>query len=146
MPNFIGATKGSTTQRGYGWHDHIKPRQQAFAALPEWSACCRCHKPMWKWAKAKPDSLGRVRSALHYDHNEARDAYLGFSHKGCNLKDGAVKGGRAATRPGRSNMGRCACGASFRVWHPKQTRCADCRRQGANNRTAVVGTRRSRLW
>ena len=129
MPGFVGATKGSTTERGYGWADHIKPRKAAFAALPEHSPCARCGRSMWKWAKTKPDSLGRVRSALHYDHNDARDGYLGFSHKHCNLKAGASEGGKAATGPGRSMVGTCACGADFRMWRPNMTRCESCRRQ-----------------
>lgn len=91
MPGFRNARHGTTNQRGYGYRDHQKPRAQAFAALPEWSPCCRCHRTMWKWAKDE-----RGRSALHWDHNDQRDGYLGFAHDTCNRKAGAANGGRAA--------------------------------------------------
>ena len=77
MPGFLGATVGTTTQRGYG-RTHQRARKEAFEALPEWSPCARCSKPMWKHSE---DSRGR--SSLHYDHAED-GTYLGFSHGSCN--------------------------------------------------------------
>ena len=96
MPGFAGATQGSTNDRGYGWHAHMKPRQKAFAALPEWSYCARCGLTGRRHLinKHEKDRLGR--SALHYDHTDARDGYLGFSHRACNVRAGAAKGGRVA--------------------------------------------------
>lgn len=90
MPGFRGARRDTTTERGYG-AEHTKARAEAFAKLPDYSPCCRCHKPMWKWAK---DRHGK--SALHYDHSDDRRTYLGFSCAGCNRHAGAVKGGRSA--------------------------------------------------
>jgi hypothetical protein len=97
MPGFAGAT--SVQDHG---NDHQKARATAFRALPEWSPCARCHKPMWKHATEKPDALGRIRSALHYDHNE-HGGYLGFSHNTCNREAGAAKGGRIANAMRRTN-------------------------------------------
>lgn len=71
--------------------EHRKARTQAFALLPEYSPCCRCHKPMWKWAKDK-----HGKSALHYDHTPDRTGYLGFSCAQCNVKAGAAAGGKKA--------------------------------------------------
>jgi hypothetical protein len=97
MPNFAGARKSER-------HDnaHRKARRLAFAQLPEWSPCCRCHEPMRKWAK---DEHGK--SALHYDHNDNNTGYLGFSHKECNQRAGARKGRRLqhANNPGRDGLG-----------------------------------------
>jgi len=81
----------------------MQARRRAFTQLPEWSYCARCgltgrRHLIWKHAK---DRLGR--SALHYDHNDQRDGYLGFSDRVCNLRAGASKGGRvvAARRASR---------------------------------------------
>ena len=76
---------GKTTQLGYG-NQHQRSRREAFPLLPEWSPCCRCGRPMWKWEREK--YRRGTRSALHYDHNDARSGYLGFSHRLCNLKAG----------------------------------------------------------
>jgi hypothetical protein len=132
MPDFTGATRGSTNERGYGWRDHMVPRKRAFAALPEWSPCVRCGKPMWKYA-TMTDRLGRKRSTLHYDHAED-GGYLGFSHMDCNLKAGASKGGQvtAATFYKRGMIRHCIqCGAAYRAWHPDQSKCSRaCRNVG----------------
>jgi hypothetical protein len=72
----------TTTERGYG-HTHQHSRRLAFASLPEWSACVRCGDMMWKWAR---DTHGR--SALHWDHNNQRDGYLGFACQHCNTRAG----------------------------------------------------------
>lgn len=85
MPNFRGAkavTYGSA---------HRKARALAFKNLPEHSPCVRCGKPMWKWSKDK-----QGKSALHYDHNDNRTGYLGFSCRDCNVRAGASKGARIA--------------------------------------------------
>ena len=87
MPGFHGARRDN---RDYNTA-HTKARAQAFARLPEYSPCCRCGKPMWKWAK---DRHGK--SALHYDHNNSRTGYLGFAHADCNRRAGAAQGGRVA--------------------------------------------------
>lgn len=100
MPGFRGANRGTSNQRGYGTA-HTKARAAAFAKLPTYSPCCRCGKPMWKWAL---DPWGK--SALHYDHNDSRTGYLGFSHSTCNQRAGAAAGGRAVTsgRPRRNRL------------------------------------------
>lgn len=91
MPDFRGAARGdSTNARGYGTA-HRRARAAAFKKLDEYSPCCRCGKPMWKWAKNE-----RNVSALHFDHNDQRNGYLGFSHEDCNLKAGASKGAKVA--------------------------------------------------
>lgn len=97
MPGFKGARRGTTGQRGYG-AEHVKARAEAFAALPDGAPCVRCGKPMRKHAK---DRQGR--SALHYDHNDRRDGYLGFSCAGCNRRAGAAAGGRASQRKKRAH-------------------------------------------
>ena len=81
---------GYTTLAGYGHKDHRIPRAAAFAQLPQYSPCCRCHRTMYKWAKDK-----HGKSALHYDHNDRRTGYLGFSHSSCNI------GARNAAHRGR---------------------------------------------
>jgi hypothetical protein len=86
MPNFVG-----TRRSGRHGTTHQPARAAAFALLPEYSPCARCHRMMWKWAKDK-----QGRSALHYDHNDTNTAYLGFSHRACNMHAGASKGGRVA--------------------------------------------------
>jgi len=112
MPGFVG-----TIPSGRHGNTHAKARAQAFAALPEWSTCARCHHPMWKHEKAKPDRRGIVKSALHYDHNDTNTGYLGFSHgtvpcptcgQRCNVKAGQRKGGRiaAAHRSRRRHLPR----------------------------------------
>jgi len=116
MPNFHGATRGSTNSRGYGHDAHQIPRAAAFAALPEHSPCCRCGKSMWKWTKEGPDSRGRYRSALHYDHNDARTGYLGFSCAPCNRKAGAAKGGRIANARHSGRHGRPRLSWRSRIW------------------------------
>jgi hypothetical protein len=120
MPGFLGATVGTTTQRGYG-RTHQRARKEAFEALPEWSPCARCSKPMWKHSE---DSRGR--SSLHYDHAED-GTYLGFSHGSCNRVAGAAKGGRVAIsrrKPSRFVRDCVTCGNRFRAWTEEQTRCS----------------------
>jgi hypothetical protein len=55
---------------------------------------------MWKFETEKylKDGVLRSRSSLHYDHNEARTGYLGFSHGRCNMLAGARRGGLARLR------------------------------------------------
>ena len=77
MPGFAGATKGTTTERGYGT-PHQRLRAAAYARLPEYTPCARCHRTMWKGEREQLPS-GATRSALHYDHNGARTGYIGFS-------------------------------------------------------------------
>jgi hypothetical protein len=111
------------------------PRKQAFEALPEWSPCARCGKPMWKHSK---DKLGR--SALHYDHAED-GTYLGFSHGSCNRAAGAAKGGHVAIehrKPARFTRDCTTCGKTFRAWTEEQTRCSHkCRRPPRPKQPAV---------
>ncbi len=128
MPGFVGATKGSTAARGYGWTDHIKPRRAAFAALPETSPCLDCGRTMWKRAKEGPDRLGRMRSALHYDHDDQRTHHRGFICADCNRKKGASKGGRVALakegtrRTARGTRPRQSLHRSH-ANHRRQSRC-----------------------
>ena len=120
MPGFAGAV--SVMDHG---NQHQRERARAFAALPEWSPCARCHHPMWKW-DTQVDRLGRKRSTLHYDHDED-GGYLGFSHARCNLRAGASKGGAvaAAVYYKRGTIRDCIqCGQRFRAWHPEQSRCS----------------------
>ena len=103
MPNFRGARGAS-----YG-AAHTQARASAFARLSEYSPCCRCGRLMWKHAK---DPQGR--SALHYDHNDSRTGYLGFSHRECNVRAGAAKGGRVALALRRGQLQRAA------VWQSRR--------------------------
>jgi hypothetical protein len=80
----------NTADRGYG-RPHQRTRAAAFALLPEYSSCARCGLPMWKWERDR-----RGKSALHWDHTDARDGYLGFSHRLCNMRAGASKGGQVS--------------------------------------------------
>lgn len=91
---------------------------------------------MWKHAV---DKVGR--SALHYDHAED-GTYLGFSHRVCNLRAGAAKGGRIAVakrKPAPRFDKQCArCGETFKAWTENQTRCSyACRVAGRPKKPAV---------
>lgn len=109
MGKFRGMRQGTTTELGYG-NAHMKARATAFAQLPEWSPCCRCGLPMWKHAK-EPDGMGRMRSALHYDH--APDgSYLGFSCAPCNRSAGA----RTANMQASHNRRAVKSMRQSRVW------------------------------
>lgn len=110
MPGFRGVRRGTTTARGYG-QQHTKARAAAFARLPEVSPCCRCGKPMFKWAKDK-----HGKSALHYDHNAARTGYLGFAHALCNRRAGAAAGQAAARRIPRKNKDAAPHTWTSRAW------------------------------
>lgn len=81
----------SSTERGYG-REHQKAREAAAAIHHPEDPCARCGSP-----------LGPMGPQLHYDHNDDRTAYLGFSHATCNSLDGARRGGRVA----RIGGGRC---------------------------------------
>jgi hypothetical protein len=92
--------KASTTARGYG-AEHAKARRLAAQAHKPTDPCSRCGH-----------ALGPMGSWLHYDHNDQRTSYLGFSHgrypcpvcrKRCNLRAGARKGARIANRKAPSN-------------------------------------------
>jgi hypothetical protein len=108
MPDFRGAIRGDSSEsRGYGT-SHRKQRAIAFKKLPEYSPCCRCKKPMWKHAKND-----RGVSALHFDHNDQRNGYLGFSHESCNVKAGASKGAQVANA---RRKGRQAAQAPAKPW------------------------------
>lgn len=82
----------STKARGYG-SAHTKARAAAAKVHREDDPCVRCGHP-----------LGPMGPWLHYDHNNQRTGYLGFSHgsrcpwcgKRCNVKAGASKGARVA--------------------------------------------------
>ena len=70
----------NTTARGYG-SAHIKARAMAAAKHQPTDPCVRCGK-----------ALGPMGPWLHYDHNAARTAYLGFAHASCNRRAGARVG------------------------------------------------------
>lgn len=78
--------KANTTDRGYG-SPHVKARRAAAKQHRPTDLCARCHRP-----------LGPMGPWLHYDHTDARDGYLGFSHASCNRKAGARKGARVVNR------------------------------------------------
>lgn len=90
MPWANARPKASATARGYG---KLHKQQRAAAAAQHHPAdpCARCGH-----------ALGPMGPWLHFDHNDARTGYLGFSHGGpcpacgqrCNLKAGAQKGRR----------------------------------------------------
>jgi hypothetical protein len=91
MPWSNSRPKHKTAERGYD-KTHQKAREFAASVHKPTDPCARCgHKlgPMGPW--------------LHYDHNDARSGYLGFSHgrypclvcgKRCNLRAGAKAGRR----------------------------------------------------
>lgn len=68
---------------------HAKARKAAAARHSPTDPCTRCGHP-----------LGPMGRWLHYDHNRARDGYLGFAHgapcpwcrKRCNVVAGAKEG------------------------------------------------------
>jgi len=78
----------SSTERGYG-AEHRKARAAAALLHNPANPCARCGH-----------ALGPMGPWLHYDHNDARNGYLGFSHGGrcpvcrkyCNLSAGARRG------------------------------------------------------
>ena len=83
--------KASSTARGYG-REHRQARAAAVLRHDPASPCARCGH-----------ALGPMGPWLHFDHNDARNGYLGFSHgqypcpvcgKRCNLRAGAAKGTR----------------------------------------------------
>lgn len=67
----LDATRGTTTQRGYG-----TPHQQLRATLmAQWkpgNPCARCHKPMWN------------RNTIDLGHTDNRTGYRGLEHLACN--------------------------------------------------------------
>lgn len=90
MPGFQGLRRRTEVRvKRYG-HGHQRARDRAFKALPEWSTCCRCGKPLWKWSVDPKTG----KSAVHYDHTEDGTGYQGFAHKRCNEKAGATKGAK----------------------------------------------------
>ena len=60
---------------------HAKARAEAAKHHQPSDPCTRCGHP-----------LGPMSRALHYDHNRARTAYLGFAHAHCNRVAGAREG------------------------------------------------------
>ena len=72
----------NTTEAGYGW-THAKARAAAAARHKTTDLCVRCRQP-----------LGPMGPWLHYDHNRARNGYLGFSHRRCNIRAAALEGNR----------------------------------------------------
>jgi hypothetical protein len=82
-------TAASTTARGYG-SAHARARAAAAQRHNPSDPCARCGRP-----------LGPMGLWLHYDHNDRRDGYLGFSHRRCNIRAGARKGARVRNRRAR---------------------------------------------
>lgn len=76
--------KASTTARGYG-SEHQKLRAKLLPSAYG-QPCTRCGLPMLKG------------QALHLDHTDTRNGYLGFAHASCNRKAGARKGARIANQ------------------------------------------------
>lgn len=83
--------KASTTERGYGTK-HQQDRTAAAARHRPSDPCARCGH-----------QLGPMGPWLHYDHNDQRTGYLGFSHGArrcpicghrCNKRAGAIKGAK----------------------------------------------------
>lgn len=72
------ASEGSTAARGYGT-EHQRIRNATLASAYG-TACARCGQVMVEG------------QALDLDHNDTRDGYRGFSHRGCNRAAGARKG------------------------------------------------------
>src|SRR5215207_11145092 len=92
MPWADARPRYSTAARGYG-KQHEKARRAAAMVHQPTDPCARCDHP-----------LGPMGPWLHYDHNDARTGYLGFSHgripcpicgRKCNLSDGAIKAAAA---------------------------------------------------
>ena len=73
----------SRAARGYG-ADHRKLRAKL---LPQayGTPCVRCGRPMLRGQE------------LHFDHNDDRTGYLGFSHRACNIRAAARKAKRIQT-------------------------------------------------
>ena len=101
MPGFVGANRDRGDRYGGTYQ---RDRRVLFAALPDTFICCRCHRPASKHTKEKPDKLGRVRSAVHLDHDE-HGGYRGWAHNTCNRNAGAAKGGRTALAKRRGHRG-----------------------------------------
>jgi hypothetical protein len=85
----------SNTERDYGTK-HQKARKAAARQHNPTDPCARCGH-----------ALGPMGPWLHYDHNDTRSGYLGFSHgtqpcpvcgKRCNIRAGASKGARIANQ------------------------------------------------
>ena len=89
MP-WSGKPKTSSTARGYGKAHRLARAAAALRHTPT-DPCVRCGH-----------ALGPMGPWLHFDHNESRSGYLGFSHGGpcpvcgkrCNMDAGAAKGRR----------------------------------------------------
>ena len=77
-------TKGSTTERGYGWA-HQQARAQAIRGMHDGDPCPRCHRPMWR-AQAR---------LLDLDHTDDRTGYQGLAHRRCNRRAGQAASMRA---------------------------------------------------
>lgn len=83
--------KASSTARGYG-QSHRKAREAAAKNHHPAAPCARCGH-----------ALGPMGPWLHFDHNEARTGYYGFSHgdlpcrvcgQRCNPSAGGLQAGR----------------------------------------------------
>jgi hypothetical protein len=90
--------KTSSAQRGYGTA-HSKARAAAALRHQPSDPCARCGH-----------ALGPMGPWLHWDHNDQRTGYLGFSHgrrrcpycgRKCNIRAGAIKGARVRNRRAR---------------------------------------------
>lgn len=94
---------GTTKARGYD-AEHRKARKAAAALHSAADPCARCGH-----------ALGPMGPWLHYDHNDARDGYLGFSHgsepcaicnRRCNVRAGAIEGNRRRELDGEDSAPR----------------------------------------
>lgn len=84
-------------RREYQSPEHIEGRARALRTASPMDQCPRCRLPLG------PDVYRNPR-ALHYDHRDDRDGYLGLSHDRCNREAGARKGAAVtnAMRHGRA--------------------------------------------
>lgn len=88
--------RGTTTQRGLGWREHVTIGRQLLAQWKPGDPCARCGQPMWsRWTF---DRNGNQVSAIDVDDFPGR-AYGGpqvkrLSHRHCNRSAGARAGNR----------------------------------------------------
>ena len=83
------ARRGTTTERGYGWKEHVKKQLAALAAWKPGDPCAQCGQPMWsRWTF---DAKGKRVSALDLGHTDDRSGYIGLCHRSCNRRDGQRK-------------------------------------------------------
>lgn len=91
---------GATKRSGYG-SQHQKERARWAPIVQAGQAYCHARVCLMPTRWIPPDQPGKP-TGWHLGHNPARTAWTGPEHAICNLRDGAVRGARIASRKSRT--------------------------------------------